>query len=1326
MNSTVSVPTTNVVVVDNNTVQVITQGIQGPAGPGGTVTSVAVSGADGINVAGSPITSSGIINLSLGDITPTSITANKAYFKDGYPWADVRAWGAVGNGSTDDTSAFQNAINYLQTIGGGTLYVPPGVYVLLTGITITNSSINCVRILGAGLFTTALSAGTGNSAPVVTIDQSQSSLEYLTVYGKGVSDGASGSFGASYSAVKITANAVNSKVRSCYIIGGLHAIENYGTDTLIDGETYAANAYGSANIYTANQAALWLNRVSVDQSSPHTFSGAAISARATTTSYSAGDMATSGGYIIQATVPGTTGSGSLILKNYGQNMVDSTVTWQLVSATTFYGLQMDTGAEELHAQFLDASGFYYNGCFGMTNMLSGADPFLASISDSVLSLGYLSIVSAEHGYGLKITGSELQQAQAPNAAGVLVKSTWTSGLVVANNHDISFSPFGVRLQGGTNAVITGNNMYQSSGAAVQVDANVNNFIITDNEMGYSTNAYPVKILTGTSDHYTISGNDFSGTTNPISDLGSGTNKFVGANSSPALGVVTATTMNVGFSGFTAAETMGVNTNLGVYRPGAVALVDMARANNTLASPTTVNSGEGLGNLSYLGYDGAAYRVSSIIQGVVDGAVSSGIVPGKINFYTTDASGVTTNIRVSIDHTGLVNITGLTASSAVATDSSKNLISVTNTGTGSNVLAVSPALTGSPTAPTQSASDNSTKIATTAYVDSAAAIATASKVTTTAVSTNASFFPLFVASSSNSNQAVDLGTGLTFNPSTNTLATTTFSGAGTGLTGTASSLTSGHVTGATFTTALTVDTGTVTIHGNAANTSALTLGAGAVSISGSNTGDQTITLTGAVTGSGTGSFATTIATPGTLSAASTNSTATAHTHAITSSSAPGAAASLLATDASGIIGSTGTRIVKGWFADLTVTNNIAGSITGNAATVTTNANLTGPITSSGNATSIASQTGTGTKFVVDTSPTLSNPIVGTQATTDNSTLAASTAYVTTAISNAIAGVNPAISVTAATTAAGNTSAWTYNNGVGGIGATLTGPVNTAITIDGILFNTITTQSLLVKNDTQSPSGAFNGIYTFTAAQTVGTGAIFTRRLDYDTPSDINNTGAIPVVSGTVNGTTSWLLTSNVATVGTSALTYTQFSYNPTTIVTTSSVNVVTNAMSAQMAANTIKGNNTGGTANAANLTATQVQGILAFPQIISGNTAGFLNAVSFAGNSTNYFSAGSANTTNINGVPNLCPVSGTFKNLYIATIAGPGGSDTYTVTLIVNGSDTSVVATQTGAALTANDTTHTASVTAGQTWYFRFNSSATAATVNAGMRWGIEFVPAAGS
>jgi len=53
-----------------------------------------------------------------------------------------------------------------------------------------------------------------------------------------------------------------------------------------------------------------------------------------------------------------------------------------------------------------------------------------------------------------------------------------------------------------------------------------------------------------------------------------------------------------------------------------------------------------------------------------------------------------------------------------------------------------------------------------------------------------------------------------------------------------------------------------------------------------------------------------------------------------------------------------------------------NITGNAATVTTNANLTGPITSVGNATSVAAQTGTGSTFVMNTSPTLVTPLLGT--------------------------------------------------------------------------------------------------------------------------------------------------------------------------------------------------------------------------------------------------------------------------------------------------------------------------------------------------------------
>lgn len=56
----------------------------------------------------------------------------------------------------------------------------------------------------------------------------------------------------------------------------------------------------------------------------------------------------------------------------------------------------------------------------------------------------------------------------------------------------------------------------------------------------------------------------------------------------------------------------------------------------------------------------------------------------------------------------------------------------------------------------------------------------------------------------------------------------------------------------------------------------------------------------------------------------------------------------------------------------LTGGVTASGPGSAtATVVTNANLTGPITSSGNATAIAAQVGTGTTFVMNTAPTISN-------------------------------------------------------------------------------------------------------------------------------------------------------------------------------------------------------------------------------------------------------------------------------------------------------------------------------------------------------------------
>lgn len=44
--------------------------------------------------------------------------------------ANVRAFGAKGNGVTDDTKAFLAAIDYVESLGGGTIFVPAGYYCL--------------------------------------------------------------------------------------------------------------------------------------------------------------------------------------------------------------------------------------------------------------------------------------------------------------------------------------------------------------------------------------------------------------------------------------------------------------------------------------------------------------------------------------------------------------------------------------------------------------------------------------------------------------------------------------------------------------------------------------------------------------------------------------------------------------------------------------------------------------------------------------------------------------------------------------------------------------------------------------------------------------------------------------------------------------------------------------------------------------------------------------------------------------------------------------------------------------------------------------------
>jgi hypothetical protein len=139
-----------------------------------------------------------------------------------------------------------------------------------------------------------------------------------------------------------------------------------------------------------------------------------------------------------------------------------------------------------------------------------------------------------------------------------------------------------------------------------------------------------------------------------------------------------------------------------------------------------------------------------------------------------------------------------------------------------------------------------------------------------------------------------------------------------------------------------------------------------------------------------------------------------------------------------------------------------------------------------------------------------------------------------VDNLAAGINFHAAVHLATTA--NLTS-TYNNGTAGVGATLTATVNDTLTIDG--FVAALNDRILVKDQTNNVQ---NGIYTVTNAGSGAAPWVLTRATDADnSPAGELAEGDFCFVQvGTANGGSGFILiTTGTITIGTTAVTYTQF-------------------------------------------------------------------------------------------------------------------------------------------------------------------------------------------
>lgn len=130
--------------------------------------------------------------------------------------------------------------------------------------------------------------------------------------------------------------------------------------------------------------------------------------------------------------------------------------------------------------------------------------------------------------------------------------------------------------------------------------------------------------------------------------------------------------------------------------------------------------------------------------------------------------------------------------------------------------------------------------------------------------------------------------------------------------------------------------------------------------------------------------------------------------------------------------------------------------------------------------------------------------------------------------------------------------TYANGTSGVGATLTNSgTQAALTIDGVAL--AVGNRVLVKDQTTALQ---NGIYTVTNIGSASTNWVLTRATDYDVIAQTARGDTVSVISGTVNSSSLWMLTSSVAIIGTDSFTFLTTDRNSFTSIlgTTNQINV----------------------------------------------------------------------------------------------------------------------------------------------------------------------------
>lgn len=447
----------------------------------------------------------------------TNIWLGDQYFASGRPWVDIRGFGALGNQTGDDGPAIQRALNFLTTnFGGGMVYSPNGNYCIKTPVVSTTARVRFV-----GESTGVLWQTCGADITPFTLNGFGDTIEDMSIAGPSIVT-------TTHDGLHVGSNCVECRIYNSHFQEGRYAVFNEAPDvTYLDDRLDVA--YGGAMFYTTQ--GVYMLRVKLDQNmvaGTPTFGTYTPTAWSASHTYAANAIVSDAGFYLQTIAGGTSGASLPTVLPYAQNITDGSVTWQLLAPVSYYALQIDTGANSLSNYFGDFSG-PFTAAVGITNTLSGAAPSGIVIDNGDFGQNFVAGVWAQAGNNLVISNSQSANCFNVSCSGILFDTGFLGDATVSNTV-IFQNAIGINILGGTNYATLGSKVYASSTSGINVAAGISGFKIIGNDAGVSpvwgANLVGVTVQAGSSDNYTITGNNFNGVTTAVIDGGTGSNKCV--------------------------------------------------------------------------------------------------------------------------------------------------------------------------------------------------------------------------------------------------------------------------------------------------------------------------------------------------------------------------------------------------------------------------------------------------------------------------------------------------------------------------------------------------------------------------------------------------------------------------------------------------------------------------------------------------------------------------------------------------------------------------------------------------------------------------------